>query len=133
MQNNILLDLVGVPFVNGGRDYKTGLDCWGMVLECYKRTGITLPDYKIDAYCTLAITDNMVQVLGEWKKLDSPKDFCVVSFSIDPHYPLFTQHFGVYLGYNKFIHTRGKVGGTIEALSSPFWKNKHTGFWEWQG
>lgn len=133
MQNSIFKDLIGVPFVNGGRDYKTGLDCWGVVLEYYKRIGITLPDYKIDAYCTPVITESMQAVLGNWKKLDYPQENCVASFAIDPYYPLFTQHFGIYLGYNKFIHTRGRVGVTIESFDSPLWKNKSTGFWEWQG
>ena len=31
-------DLIGVPFVDGGRD-KNGLDCWGLVKEAFRRQG----------------------------------------------------------------------------------------------
>ena len=32
-------DLIGVPFVNRGRDATYGLDCYGLVKEVYKRYG----------------------------------------------------------------------------------------------
>lgn len=36
-------DLLGVPFKKFGRD-KTGLDCYGVCIECCKRAGLTLKD-----------------------------------------------------------------------------------------
>ena len=38
-------DLIGVPFLNKGRDVKKGLDCYGLVKEVYKRHGINIPEY----------------------------------------------------------------------------------------
>lgn len=32
-------DLIGVPFKNLGRDVKSGLDCYGLVVEIYRRCG----------------------------------------------------------------------------------------------
>jgi len=38
-------DLIGIPFVDGGRDI-TGLDCWGLALELFKRQGYIIHDYS---------------------------------------------------------------------------------------
>ena len=37
-------DLLGVPFKTRGRD-KKGMDCYGLVLECLRREGKSLPDF----------------------------------------------------------------------------------------
>ena len=37
-------DLLGVPFKTHGRD-KSGMDCYGLVLECLRREGKSLPDF----------------------------------------------------------------------------------------
>ena len=37
-------DLLGVPFKVHGRD-KKGMDCYGLVLECLRREGKSLPDF----------------------------------------------------------------------------------------
>lgn len=37
-------DLLGVPFKVHGRD-KRGMDCYGLVLECLRREGKSLPDF----------------------------------------------------------------------------------------
>lgn len=36
--------LLGVPFVLGGRDWRTGLDCHGLVLAAGRVWGVDLPD-----------------------------------------------------------------------------------------
>jgi len=36
-------DLLLVPYKHGGRD-NNGMDCYGLVLECLKRTGVYLKD-----------------------------------------------------------------------------------------
>ena len=37
-------DLLGVPFKTHGRA-KKGMDCYGLVLECLRREGKSLPDF----------------------------------------------------------------------------------------
>ena len=37
-------DLLGIPYTLLGRNPKVGLDCWGLVIEFYKRMGVTLED-----------------------------------------------------------------------------------------
>ena len=38
-------DLIGVPFKNLGRDVKSGLDCYGLVVEIYRRCGKEIGEY----------------------------------------------------------------------------------------
>jgi cell wall-associated NlpC family hydrolase len=42
-----LRDLLGIPFTNRGRTLD-GLDCYGLVMEVYKKFDITLPEYNAD-------------------------------------------------------------------------------------
>ena len=37
--------LMETPYAYRGRDAKTGLDCYGLVLEIYRAVGFDLPDY----------------------------------------------------------------------------------------
>ena len=41
-------DLIGVSFKNHGRDVKTGLDCYGLVMEVFKRNGVILPEFDAE-------------------------------------------------------------------------------------
>lgn len=40
-----VLDLYNIPHVDGGRDPKIALDCWGCFWEVFNRIGIELPRY----------------------------------------------------------------------------------------
>ena len=104
-----------------------------MLLEVFKRQGIQVPDYRVMAFDSLAITNKMSEVISVWREVYEPNPMTVIGFALDPHYPQFTQHFGVCLDKRKFIHTRKHTGGVIEDINSPFWSRKRTGYWEWQG
>lgn len=96
-------DLVGVPYLDGGRDPKEGLDCWGLVLEIYKRQKIDLPDYPISAFDTLKIARRMEKELVTYcKRLDKPETGCIIAIHLDG--AKWTNHTGVYLGGGEFIH-----------------------------
>jgi len=43
-------DLVGVPYSLGGRDPRRGLDCFGVLLELYRRAGVELLDVAPTRY-----------------------------------------------------------------------------------
>ena len=76
-----LRDLLGIPFTNRGRTLD-GLDCYGLVMEVYKKFDITLPEYNADFDDTETITKIIRKQMREdkwWKRLDEPKTPCIVA------------------------------------------------------
>ena len=117
--------LIGVPFVSGGRDLKTGFDCYGLMKYIYKCNYIELDEYYISAFdCEKVnnkIKDN--QKNGKWIKVDvSDLQFLDV-LCIKFNSPI-VNHVGVYIGDGKFIHTREKIGVNIDRINSPAWRHR---------
>ena len=117
--------LIGVPFVDGGREVKTGLDCWGLVMEVYRRQGIELPDYTISAMSAKDIAKAMADNEKSWKKLDAPKTPCLVVIRLA--HAGWANHAGVYLGEDKFIHAYIKTGVCIDRVRH--WRSRVVGFY----
>jgi cell wall-associated NlpC family hydrolase len=123
-------DLVGVPFVDRGRD-KSGFDCWGLCLEVFKRYGIALPDYQI---CCSDVTAAFSQFSITSSAWDSHGVDCIpvpaiVAIRFDYRYPDMVTHVGTYIGDGKFIHTREKIGSCVERIDSPAWRHRIAGFY----
>lgn len=59
-------DLIGAPYLAGGRDARTGIDCAGLVSEVLQRQGVAIPDGALDA------TPAGVPVC--WRRLRIPPD-----------------------------------------------------------
>ena len=122
------VDLLEVPYKLNGRD-KTGLDCYGLVVEMFKRNGVTLPDYfyadSDDATITKLIVDN-VEFAEELKR---PEPYCAV---------LFKQHkFGTHMGVvlsdkRRFIHCAVGKNVSVEKLDGILWRDKIMGFYKWK-
>jgi len=123
-------DLMRTPFVSEGRDFKVGLDCWGLVMEVSKRAGIELPDFIVKASDECGIENKFACEIssGKWRKLDKAEvgSIVVIRNSCGP----FHNHFGVYLGYGKFIHALKRMKGiVVDRISNPIWKTKIDGFY----
>ncbi|ERT62389.1 C40 family peptidase [Megasphaera vaginalis (ex Srinivasan et al. 2021)] len=96
-------DLVGIPYVSGGRDVRTGLDCWGLAVEIYRRQGLQLPPYPLDATSAAVTMAAFKSGLPQnWYRLGTPTPGCLVliRFIGNPY----GSHCGIYLGYGEFIH-----------------------------
>ena len=39
-------DLIGLPFKHGGRDISEAVDCFGLLMECHRRLGVVIPDFR---------------------------------------------------------------------------------------
>lgn len=122
----MLTDLIGIPFVDGGRD-TAGLDCFGLAMEVFRRYGIELPDYRIPAFDSNAIfsqyqavKSNYIEVSGE---LPIP---CLIFLRFNS---TVGNHVGVFLGNGKFIHARQKTGVCIERLDHPAYRHCIIGFY----
>ncbi|HEX9089664.1 MAG TPA: C40 family peptidase [Arthrobacter sp.] len=78
---------LGVPYVWGGTDPKTGLDCSGLVQRVYKDLGIDLPRVAIDQGNAGTTVPNLAAA--------KPGDLLVMHNG---------GHIGIYMGDNKYIH-----------------------------
>lgn len=120
-----LSDLLGIPFVNMGRDAKTGLDCYGLVIEVYKKFGIALPEsYECDfddTTCINAMMQECKKNTAVWQRIPEPVVPSIVAIRYGVPAPLI-NHVGVYIGDGYMIHTRNKTGSVIESIYSPLYE-----------
>lgn len=96
---SIALSLLGVPYVYGGANPSTGLDCSGLTMYCYARVGISLPHSSAMQYNRGAkVSYNSLQ----------PGD--LVFFGSPIH------HVGMYIGGGNYIHAP-KPGDVVKISS----------------
>ena len=127
-------DLIGIPFVNGGRDPKKGLDCMGLTIAARKKLGQSMPDFKVDCYASAKIFATFtMEAASHWQKLDAPEIGCVVAIAFDEEMPDQVQHLGVYIGKDNFIHTLEKTGSIISSVNDLQFKNRIRGYYKWIG
>ena len=125
-------DLIGVPFVSRGRDPKTGLDCWGLVMEIGRRMGKDIPDFYVDALDSKQIGVIKDFVEKDWVKADKPEPGAIIGLRLDRCcLPDITQHFGVCIDKIRFCHTMQHVGVIVSRVDHRFFKNIITGYWVW--
>lgn len=125
-------DLVGIPFAPKGRDPKIGLDCWGLVIEVYRRQRIALPKHLIDPaeHAAVAAAIDGASRSGQWERVQQPEPFAVV---VIRQHQSFVQHLGVCLGGGKFIHSRIHLGVGIDRLEDPLYKHQIKGYYRYVG
>ncbi|PTV43203.1 C40 family peptidase [Aeromonas jandaei] len=118
-------DLIGVPFRYGGRDPGEALDCYGLLMELYRRAyQIELPDYTSPTSAA-EISALMRGQLHLWQPVDD----------VEPGVVLFMRlgrftHVAMYLGDDEFIHTSEITGGVCrERLSN--WINRIEGLYRY--
>lgn len=132
-----LRDLIGLPFVDRGRDALVGLDCWGLVMEVHRRLGHEVPDLalKESAHNALASYENMRRAVDYrlFVRVEVPFLGDVVAMALEPAEPAAIGHFGVYLWDRQFIHTLLGHNCRLEKLNDHFYKNKIRGFYRWAG
>jgi len=107
-------DLIGTPYMDHGRG-KSGMDCYGLVIEVLKRTGVNVPDlfYPDTSNET---SKKVLKVLEEGipnTELQKPEEGAVVEIFVNGE----PSHAGVCLGDGTFIHSLKKIGVAIEPLS----------------
>jgi cell wall-associated NlpC family hydrolase len=133
-----LADLIGVPFEDCGRDPARGMDCWGLVMEVYRRTGVEVPDYGKSVPSAYASADadgqyRAADTTGKWRKVDTPEPGDLVAMHTDMRMPGVVNHFGVCLGGGKFIHTCRNRKCEVARLGAIEWAHRVRGYYRWQG
>lgn len=107
-------DLVGTPFKYGGRG-RDALDCWGVVIEIYRRLGIGIED--VAAYdAVLATETNPVfdtARTSAWHAVAPPfQPYDVLLFAAGCCGKAAT-HCAVWLGDGRMLHAIDKAGVTV--------------------
>lgn len=107
--------LVGIPFLNRGRNVKEGLDCWGLVMEVFRRRGIILPDFDVDSFAFQAIDALAGEEVGyrTWEEVYRPLDTDAPLVVLMRMHPVYVTHAGAFLGFNRILHTTKATGSIL--------------------
>ena len=125
-------DLIGIPFVNGGRDL-SGCDCWGLTLLAFKKHGINLIDYRISCFASNLIDLQVESDKSAWRKISEPTEPCLMVMRIDSDAPDLASHIGTYIRRGRFLHTMIKRNSVIERIDHPYFVNRIEGFYAYTG
>jgi len=127
-----IADLIGLPFAEGGRG-PDAYDCYGLLLEVFRRRGETLPDYG--TACGIQTPETIWAVMERfqtaWEALDGPETGALVALAYP--YPILVSHVGVVVAADRFLHVRRASGVTIDRLSSPAWRRRIRGYYRHVG
>lgn len=121
--------LLGKPFKWQGRG-PDGYDCYGLVVEIYRRRGIEVLDWESpdEEFNSAALNFWGSEVLNHsnWFETEKGPDVAVL-FAAPGDMP----HCGYMLDYNRFIHCSSTTGRVcIERLSDPRWAGRIKGFYD---
>ena len=124
-------DLIGIPFVDGSRDKKVGLDCLGLSQIAMSRCGITLPDFSYSCSQALLIDQEIEneRISGRWEKTEILEQGCIVIMALDPDYPDLIQHLGVYIGEGWILHTLSGRNSSLTKTTDRFFGKKIRGYY----
>lgn len=127
-------DLIGIPFVNKGRD-RNGMDCWGLTMAVMLKFGKEVPEIDVSCFDTIAIHAiyEGVKARWTWRKVEIPEPGDLVIMSIDLQHPDSVHHVGVYIGNGRVIHTLEKRESHLIRVDDPYWSRKIVEFRRWEG
>lgn len=108
-------DLIGVPFVEFGRDIKNGLDCYGLAIEVEKRLGKTLKDVVLEKFDRAKVERTAPNLNVKKLRLDEISEGVILEF-----YGLQDKrlHIAVALDKKTFIHATENQGVRISSFAS---------------
>lgn len=119
-------DLLGRPFKLGGRGPEN-FDCYGLVMELFKRQGISLPDY-VSPDDRASISALITCELRLWERCESAPGTLVV-LRVPGN-----MHCGYTLSRTQFVHAWEQSGGVVKEHLSEWQHTKRVlGFYRYVG
>jgi len=125
-------DYVGTPFAEKGRDIESGVDCWGLVSNIWKKEyGIHVPSYN-EKYDDLSQNERLKQAIkqgiaDEWIRIEDDSDYqhgdgVVFRLWGNP------THIGMLIDAGKrFIHIMEGLNATISKMTEKRWEKRIIG------
>ena len=131
------LDLIGVSFAYGGRG-PDAYDCYGLVMECHRRLGVTIPDYRSPS-ALHDIANAMNAERYRWKQVATKEGADPIPMAaMQPGRLLEIRinglacHVGFINRSRKFLHTWEDSGGVVENEIYD-WRSRILGVYEYEG
>lgn len=124
-------DLLGIPFKYGGRD-KAGMDCYGLVVEVFRRLGINVEDPCIysEKFATADYDAFEIHKTTNWREVvGALEPFDVLLFSENSGTT--GTHCAVYLPGDRLLHALEKIGVAISPMRR--FKRRFLKAYRWQG
>ena len=128
-----ILELKTAKFVDGGRDPKTGLDCWGCVMVAMRLFGNEVPDFQISCFNSETINVEFRCKGTKWVSHDKPASGFLVAMRTNEKMPEMVNHYGVCLDDRYFLHIMQKARVMVTRFDHRYFKLKIEGFYEWIG
>jgi cell wall-associated NlpC family hydrolase len=119
-------DLIGKPFQDQGRG-PHGYDCYGLLVEIYRRNGITLPPVNVSVCACQDLPQAEINKhIKNWNKLKEPEIPCAILIKAHLGY---AQHIAAYIGNRRMIHVTADRAVVVDPISK--YKNKIIGFYQY--
>jgi uncharacterized protein YgiM (DUF1202 family) len=110
--------LIGTPYVFGGSNAKTGLDCSGFIYHVLNQSGKKISRTNVEGYWNSS---------KYFTKIDNPKPGDLIFFQNT--YRVGPSHIGIIVdNAGNFIHANDGSGVAISNMNSKYYKQKFLGF-----
>ena len=107
------LRYLNVPYLWGGVQPATGLDCSAFVQLVYRRAHLTLPRLSREQFAATRYLKPQNVLPGD-----------LIFFAMNRSHPDEVDHVGIYLGKGLFIHASVSEGVHIESIVKPYYMER---------
>ncbi len=116
------LDYLNGPYLWGGVNPKTGLDCSGFVQLVYQKAGLGLPRVSRRQFAATRPVSPRKVLPGD-----------LVFFAMKNPGTAKVDHIGIYIGKGLFIHASFTNGIHVEPISKPYYLSRLVGIRRFKG
>ena len=113
----IINEVLGVPYSHKGRDIKTGLDCYGILIWFYNRLGYKLDDYDYPANWAKQGKNLFIKNYHLNFTQISPNEANIGDAVLFTMKKDIANHIGVLVGKETFLHAQKHTGAVISKLT----------------